>query len=491
MGEQIDASAIATVHRSTVRHRLERSVAALDRMIAEGSLCAGPASVGMELELDLVDPLGRPRLVNDAVLSRLGRADFQSELGQFNIEANLPPRRLGGSVLAGFERDLAGAMTACSVAVEPLGARLVAIGTLPTLSAEHLTFERLSANPRYALLSRRMRAARHGPFTVRIDGAEPVAFSADSVAPEAAATSLQLHLLVPPEEFAGYYNAAQLIAAGQVAVGGNGPYLLGREVWQETRIALCEQMLDTRRRAEVSAGRPQRVWLGDRWVAGPVELFDQLVRWFPPLLPFLDEEDPDEAIAAGRAPGLHELRLHNGTVWRWNRPVYDVQDGRPHLRIENRVLPSGPTAIDMTANAALYYGLVRALADADPPPWAGVPFARAERDLHRAARYGLQARLSWAGRTLRADRLAGDVLLPAAAAGLDAWGVDPADRDRYLGVVAARLRTGRTGAAWQTAMVLRLEESNGLERAAALREMTRRYVENSRSGAPVHEWPLR
>jgi hypothetical protein len=490
MGEQIEESVLAGGHRRTVRARLVRSVAVLDRMVTDGALYGGPASVGMELELDLVDPLGRPRLVNGTVLDLLGRADLQSELGQFNIEANLPPRPIGPSLLADFERDLAETMAACSAAVEPLGARLVAIGTLPTLSAEHLTYERLSANPRYALLSRRMRAARHGPFAVRIEGVEPVAFAADSVAPEAAATSLQLHLLVPPERFASYYNAAQLIAAVQVAVGGNSPYLLGREVWHETRIALCEQMMDTRRRAEVSAGRPQRARLGDRWVAGPVELFDRGVRWFPPLLPFLGEEDPEAALAAGRTPGLHELRLHNGTVWRWNRPVYDVQGGRAHLRIENRVLPSGPTPLDMAANAALYYGLVRALADADPAPWAGVPFALAERDLHRAARYGLQAKLGWAGRTLRADRLVGDVLLPAAAAGLDAWGIDPADRDRYLGVVAERLRTGRTGAVWQTAMVGRLEDSRGLERAAALREMTRRYVENARTGAPVHQWPL-
>ena len=473
MGERVEASVLTTVDGGVVGARLARSVAVLDRMLADGRLSGGPPTVGMELELDLIDPLGRPRMVNGAVLGLLGRSDVQEELGQFNIEA-----------------DLAGVMAACSAAVEPLGARVVSIGTLPTLGADHLTEERISANPRYALLSERMRQAGDGRFAVHIDGTEPVAFRTDSLVPQAAATSLQLHLLVPPERFAAYYNAAQLIAAAQVALAGNSPYLLGRAVWQETRIALCEQILDTRRGAEVAAGRPQRVWLGDRWVSGPVELFDHTVRWFPPLLPFLDEEDPDGALAAGRIPRLRELRLHNGTVWRWNRPVYDVQAGRAHLRIENRVLPSGPTPVDMIANAALYYGLVRSVADADPPPWALAPFALAERDLHLAARYGLAAMLSWAGREMRADRLAGDVLLPAAAAGLDSWGVEPADRDRYLGVLADRLRTGRTGAAWQTATVRRLEDSHGLERTAALREMTRRYVENASSGAPVHQWPL-
>jgi hypothetical protein len=220
-----------------------------------------------------------------------------------------------------------------------------------------------------------------------------------------------------------------------------------------------------------------------------VELFDDLVRLFPPLFPTLEAEDPDAALKAGCAPGLRELRLHNGTVWRWNRPVYDVQAGRPQLRIENRVLPSGPTAVDMVANAAFYYGLVRAIADSDPPPWRHTPFVAAERDLHRAARDGLGARLRWRGVDYPVDQLTHEVLLPAAAAGLDAWGVDADDRDRYLGVIEARVRSGRTGAAWQTDVVCHLEE-HGLERIAALHEMTRRYCEHARTGAPVHEWPV-
>lgn len=176
-------------------------------------------------------------------------------------------------------------------------------------------------------------------------------------------------------------------------------------------------------------------------------------------------------------------------MWRWNRPVYDVQAGRPQLRIENRVLPSGPTPVDMIANAAYYYGLVRALADTDPAPWEQVPFAVAERDLHRAARDGLEAQLSWRGVDHPSDRLTLEVLLPAAAAGLDAWGVDPDDRDRYLGVIEARVPSGRTGAAWQIDVVRHLQE-RGRERVAALHEMTRQYVEHAHTGAPVHEWPV-
>ena len=231
-----------------------------------------------------------------------------------------------------------------------------------------------------------MRAARHRPFQVRIiDGCEPVEFSTDSVAPNAATTSLQLHLRVPPDRFAAYYNAAQMIAGAQVAVAANSPYLLARQVWQETRIALLEQLLDTRRRSEVRAGAPARVRLATGGY-GPMELFDDLVRLFPPLFPMLEAEDPDAALGAGCAPALRELRLHNGTVWRWNRPVYDVQAGRPQLRIENRVLPSGPTPVDMVANAAFYYGLVCAIVDSDPTPWKQMPFAAGAEPAPRGTR---------------------------------------------------------------------------------------------------------
>ncbi|MGD1254417.1 hypothetical protein ACKUT9_09225 [Mycobacterium seoulense] len=490
MGDRIDPSALVVGHDDEVRRRLELCVVAMQRMVDGGWFDGHEDTIGMEVELDLVDPLGRPRLINDAVLARLGRADMQHELGQFNVELNLAPRLLHGGVLRDSERELAEVLDACRARIERLGVRLVAVGMLPTLSADELTVERISHNPRYALLSGRMRAARRRPFLVRvIDGCEPVEFKTDSVAPDAATTSLQLHLRVPPDRFAAYYNAAQMIAGAQVAVAANSPYLLGRQVWQETRITLLEQLLDTRRRGEVRAAAPARVRLGDRWVSGPVELFDDLVRLYRPLFPTLEAEDPGAALGAGRAPALRELRLHNGTVWRWNRPVYDVQAGRPQLRIENRVLPSGPTPVDMVANAAFYYGLVRVLADSDPPPWTQTSFAAAEQNLHRAARDGLAARLSWHGADRPADQLIRDVLLPAAAAGLDAWGVDASDRDRYLGVIEARARCGRTGAVWQTQTVRYLEE-HGLQRISALREMTRRYAEHARSGAPVHEWPV-
>jgi hypothetical protein len=300
MGERVESSALVGGAGHAVQHRLERCVAALRSMVDDGWFGAHEDTIGMEVEFDLVDPLGRPRLINDEVLARLGRADMQHELGRFNVELNLAPRGLRGQVLREGEADLADVFDRSRAATEGLGVRLVAVGMLPTVSAEQLTVEHISHNPRYELLARRMRAARHRPFSVRIlDGCEPVEFDTDSVAPDAAATSLQLHLRVPPDRFAAYYNAAQTIAGAQVAVAANAPFLLGYQAWQETRIPLLEQLLDTRRLKDVRAGAPARVRLGDRWIDDPIELFDDIVRDFPPLFPTMEAEDPDTALETG------------------------------------------------------------------------------------------------------------------------------------------------------------------------------------------------
>lgn len=255
----MDSSTLTAGREQEVRRRLVDSVTALGALVDGGHFVDHADTVGMEVELDLVDPLGRPRLVNDAVLDRMGRPDLQPELGRFNVELNLPPGRLDADALVDYEHRLTELLGAGDL--EALGVRLVAIGTLPTLGTEPLTRDRLSSPTRYALLSRRMRAERHAAVVVRIDGRETLAFASDSIAPEAAATSLQLHLRVPPERLAAYYNAAQAVTGAQLAVGANSPYLLGRELWQETRVALCEQVLDTRSRRKVRAGVPPRAWL--------------------------------------------------------------------------------------------------------------------------------------------------------------------------------------------------------------------------------------
>jgi hypothetical protein len=312
---------------------------------------------------------------------------------------------------------------------------------------------------------------------------------ADSIAPEAACTSVQLHQLVDPANFGPLWNAAQAIAGFQLAVGANSPFFFQRELWRETRIALFEQATDTRPEELKAQGVRPRVWFGERWITSIFDLFEENVRYFPSLLPVCDEEDPVEVLGQGGAPALQELRLHNGTIYRWNRPVYDVVRGRPHLRVENRVLPAGPTVVDTLANAAFYYGLVRMLVEDERPVWTQMSFAAAEDNFHAGARDGIEARLYWPGvGEAPAAELVVRKLLPLAREGLARWNVDAADADRLMEIVERRCVLGVNGASWQAAAFHRLNER--LDRPDALREMTVRYREHMHSNEPVHTWPL-
>ena len=490
MGEAVELPPrMPTPH--AVRRRLDRSLVALQSMLADGWFDAQADTCGFEVELDLVDPLGRPRQVNDAVLAALGRPDIQSELARFNIELNVEPRPVRGDLLQRLDDELSAQITSLTAVAQGWGARVLTIGTLPTAQAADLTATQLSANPRYRLLDTAMSEVRRHLVQLDISGHDRLEVECESIGVQAAATSLQVHIQVAPDDFVRYYNAAQTVSPLCVAAAGNSPYLLGHRLWCETRIPLLEQALGVSGPGTRAPDEPPRVWIGERWVATALDLFADNVARYEPLLPRLDEEDPLTALRQGRVPTLHELRLHNGSIWQWNRPVYDVQHGHPHLRIENRVLPSGPTAVDMVANAALFLGLVRAIADLDPPVSRSLDFRHVRRDLQAAARLGLDARLHWtdraAARPVAARRLLLATALPTAADGLGAWGVDRADADRYLAVIEERVRTRRTGAHWQTTTVDSLEQ-RGQEHALALREMVRRYAEHACTGAPVHEW---
>jgi hypothetical protein len=311
-----------------------------------------------------------------------------------------------------------------------------------------------------------------------------------SIMMEAATTSTQLHLQVSPDAFADVWNAAQAIAGVQVALGANSPFCLGKQLHAETRIAVFEQSTDTRTEELVAQGVRPRVWFGERWVDSVVDLFEENVRYYSALLPMVSDEDPVDVLERGDVPHLPEMRLHNGTIYRWNRPVYDVARGRPHLRVENRVLPAGPTVADTLANAAFYYGLVRSLAEAPKPLRQVLSFQAATENFYAGAEAGIEAQLYWPGvGTVPVTELVLRHLLPLAAEGLDRWDVDPADRDRFLGIIEQRCLAHRNGATWQTTVFRKLYEDEGMDRDEALLEMTRRYAEHMHTNEPVHTWP--
>jgi gamma-glutamylcysteine synthetase len=495
MGRDIQAVQISGEDRRVYGDKLRRSLDVLARMLGEPEsgepvFEAGPARVGLEIELNLVGADMAPSMRNAQVLQAITDPDWDTELGQFNLEVNVPPRLLSGNVLTALEEQVRGSLNAGDRKARGIGSRLVMVGILPTLGEQHLKTSALSGDDRYRVLNEQIFAARGEDIRIEIDGPEHLLAYADSITPEAACTSVQLHLQVSPEDFARYWNAAQAIAGVQVALAANSPFLFGRQLWDETRIILFQQATDTRSERRKRQGVRPRVWFGERWIDSALDLFSENVEFFPALLPICDDEDPLASLEGGAIPQLGELSLHNGTVYRWNRPIYDSVDGRPHLRVENRVLPAGPTVADIMANAAFYYGLVRALAEAPDPVWTQLPFATAAGNLREAARHGLGARLSWPGLgEVPAAELTRRHLLPLAREGLRRWNVDSGSAERFLGIIEQRCRTGQTGASWQAGMVTALTRS-GASRPAALSRMTERYIEHMHTNEPVHTWPI-
>jgi hypothetical protein len=492
MGKEVAAAAYTREDRQRYRAKVRQDLDVFERMLTQNIFDHERPLTGMEIELDLVDEDYQPRMANAEVLERIADPRYQTELGQFNIEFNVDPRLLPGDAARELESDLRQSLNRAEALANQIGSHIVQIGILPTIMPGHFKSEWMSANVRYAALNEAIVGARGEDIFIDIQGpgGERLATYADSIGPEAAGTSVQLHLQMPPSEFAQHWNAAQALAGIQLAVGANSPFFFGKQLWHETRTELFAQTTDTRQVELKNQGVRPRVFFGERWITSVFDLFEENVRYFPPLLPEVSDEDPLALLEAGQVPRLSELALHNGTVYRWNRPIYDVANGVPHLRVENRVLPAGPTILDTMANSAFYYGVLRMLAEDDRPVWSRMSFAAAQQNFHTCALRGMEASVYWPGfGTVPADELVLRHLLPMAHEGLDRWGVSAAVRDRYLGVVEARCTSGVNGATWQIAAVQRLE-NRGMDRTTALRNMLEHYVQAMHTNEPVHLWSL-
>jgi hypothetical protein len=490
VGEEVKSTTYSSAHRQQYRRKVQLCLDVFETMLSQSSFEFDQPLTGIEIECNLVDGDYQPAMSNQDVLAAIADPAYQTELGAYNIEFNVPPRPLTGRSHLDLETDVRASLNAAETKASCGGAHIVMIGILPTLMPEHLATDWMSESTRYAALNDSIFNARGEDIQIDIGGPEPLSLHYPSIAPESACTSTQLHLQVSPEDFADNWNAAQVLAGPQLALGANSPYFFGHQLWAETRIELFAQATDTRPDELKAQGVRPRVWFGERWITSIFDLFEENVRYFPSLLPEVSEEDPVAELAAGRTPQLSELRLHNGTVYRWNRPVYDVVDGRPHLRVENRVLPAGPTVVDMLANSAFYYGMLRTLSEEDRPLWTKLSFATAHANFLEAARRGMHARLYWPSLgEVAPDELVLRHLLPLAEEGLRRWNVSVEARDRFLGVIEGRAKTGRNGAGWQVSTVHALQQ-RGMPRPAALAEMLRRYCQHMHSNEPVHTWEV-
>jgi len=491
MGEEVQGVTFSREQRQRYREKVRACLDVFERMLATSTFDAEQPMTGLEVELNLVAADYEPHLGNAAVLEEIADSAFQTELGAYNIELNVPPGPLAGGAMLDLEAGLRGSLNQAEASAGRRGAHIVMIGILPTLREEHLDRpDWMSPSARYEALNESVFLARGEDIELDIHGVERLSTVATSLAPESACTSVQLHLQVDPNQFAPTWNAAQVLAGPQLALGANSPFFFGHELWSETRIELFAQSTDTRSPELRNQGVRPRVWFGERWITSIFDLFEENVRYFPALLPEITDEDPVEVFESGGTPRLQELRLHNGTVYRWNRPVYDISSGAPHVRVENRVLPAGPTVVDVLANAAFYYGALRTLSDDERPVWSTMTFSAAQENFDEGARRGIEATLYWPGLgNVPVDELVLRRLLPMAYDGLDAWGVDPAVRDRYLGIIEARARTRRNGAVWQSEAVAAFERS-GCPRPEALRRMLQLYCEGMHANEPVHTWKL-
>lgn len=475
--------------RTFVRALLE-DIHALERMLGEGRFERGVRRIGAEQEMFLVDRSYRPRAAVLEVLEHLEGGPFTTELAQFNLETNMPPLAFESDCLARMEQSLEELTQRARQAAAAEQTQVVLCGILPTLERSHLGLEWMTPIPRYHQLNRLMTELRGGTFKTMIKGLDEFHITHDNVMLEACNTSFQLHFQVAPEEFAKLYNLSQAVSAPVLAAACNSPLLLGHRLWHETRVALFQQSVDTRSDTHIQRGTRTRVSFGDRWVKSSImEIFRDDVARFRSLISIPLGESPMAQLDRGEVPPLSALRLHNGTIYRWNRPCYGVADGQAHLRIENRVLPAGPTIRDEVANAAFYFGLLSALSDEIEDVARAMAFDDAKNNFISAARYGLKARFTWfGGRTRGADELITEELLPAAERGLRSRGLASRDVELYLGVIRARVASGRTGAQWMLDSYASMDGRG--KPSERMRALAREMVVQQERGRPVHEWPL-
>lgn len=491
MGEQkVTRGRDEAEHRSFMKALLTE-VRALEDMHRKQMFEGGVRRIGAEQEMFLVDRAHRPSLSAGEILSGLSDARFTHELGLFNLEANLSPQVFGADCLSRLHAETQEVITIARSQAARVGADIALVGILPTLTKDHLSLSSMVPKPRYFALNDALIALRGSNFNFSIKGIDHLDLDHDNLMLEACNTSFQVHFQVDADEFAHLYNIAQVVTGPLLAACVNSPILLGKRLWHESRIAVFEHSVDSRSSAHAARGHKPRVHFGDQWVnESVIEIFKEDIARFRVILTTEVEEDPLGMVARGEVPRLNALRLHNGTVYRWNRACYGIsENGKPHLRIENRVIPSGPTVADEIANAAFFFGMMAKLSRSTSDIRPHFNFSDVKANFMAAAREGLRAQQVWFDqRQMTAQDLILEVLLPLAREGLQEANIDGDDIEHYLGIIQRRVELRRTGARWQLES---LEAMKGLgSKHECLRSLTSSMIQQQHSGKPISEWAL-
>jgi len=462
----------------------------LEHLCETGALDEGVGRVGAEQEFFLVDQACNPAPVGPEVLAKINDPRLATELGRFNLEANLSPRCFSGYCLREMEHEANELLDLARHAAASLGCDVLLAGILPTARQHDLTLSNLTPNPRYFELDRNVRRLRGENYHLLIRGLDELQITHDNVMLEASCTSFQIHFQVSARNSARLYNIAQLVAAPVLAAATNSAVFLAHRLWHETRIAVFQHSVDERSGSRVARNHPTRVGFGERWVErSAIEIFREDIARFPIIMTAQVEEDAMEQLKQGKTPNLAALRLHNSTVWRWNRVCYGVLGGQPQLRIEIRALPAGPTVLDEVANAAFEFGLLVALDQEYGSVEKRLRFEDAKHNFLAAARHGLGSQFTWLdGQRQPANTLILKELLPLARAGLKEAGINPEDIHRYLDTIEERVRKDQTGSQWAL-RALTVLDCEGT-REAQHRRLTEALLSNQKTGKPVHTWGL-
>ncbi len=478
MGQEIDQIHFRQQDFQRFAKALQNETALLQTWHDNQQLADSDYIIGFELESWLLDKQQQPAPINQSYIEQFNSDLITPELAKFNIEFNTQPRKLGGDVLSQVERELnATWQKGQALAQQMNGSHLLAIGILPTVRPEHLCMANMTEMKRYRALNEQVMRLRQGePLSLNIQGIEHLKHSHHDLMLESAATSFQVHLQTPLQLAARHYNASKIASAPVIALAANSPYLFDHNLWDESRIPLFEQAVDVAPHPEKKGSAHSRVTFGEAYLEETMlECFQRNLNNYEVLLPLAFD---------GEAHELRHLRLHNGTIWRWNRPLvgFDEQ-GCVHLRIEHRPLPAGPTMVDMVANAAFYFGLARALSEQDPAPRTQLPFATAQYNFYQAAQKGLESEIIWLdGKTYPMQPLILDQLLPLAETGLQLLGIDDVDQKRFLGILEQRAQNKQNGCYWQRRFV----DKHGSD----MKLLTEQYGLRQHSNQPVHEWQL-
>lgn len=469
---------------------LINDVKALEQMLLNNWFETDTIRIGAEQELCLVDNHLRPASISMDLLKRANNPNYVNEIAQYNLEINFDPLVFEKNCLSMLEKDVSHHVNIVRGIANDMGADIVLAGILPTIRKFDLDLENLTPYERYSALLNAIGKLRGKQYELKINGIDELNIKLDSAFIEGCNTGFQVHLQVTPDDFVDKYNISQAVAAPVMAVAANSPILFGKRLWKETRIALFQQSIDTRTSSDHLRERSPRVTFGNAWLKGSIlEIYREDIMRFRVLLHSSIDENSLDLVAKNKIPKLKALTTHNSTVYRWNRPCYGHQGAKPHLRIENRILPAGPTPVDEVANAAFWLGLMNKMGDVYGDVTKVMDFDDARSNFLASARNGLDTRFNWVNKKkYHATTLIKEELIPIAREGLEKANIDKSDIDKYLGIIGERAETARNGSQWMLHSFSKLREKTGKEEAFTA--ITAAMANRQREGSPVHTWSL-